>query len=67
MHVVDEAILDLSPAGEIQLEVDHGGLDVVMAEAVLDIDDGLSPAEHVDGAGVTKTVNGMDGDETLGG
>jgi GNAT superfamily N-acetyltransferase len=60
LHVLDEAALDVASAVEIELEVDHGGLNVVMAQAVFDICDGLAPMEKIHGPAVPEGVDRVD-------
>ncbi len=60
MHVVDEAFLDVSSESQIQIEVRHRGLDVIVSQAVFDVGCRVSPGEHVHGTGVAKAVHGMD-------
>lgn len=62
---MDEAFLDVSSEIEIQMQVGHGGLEVVMTQAVLDIRCGLTPGKHIHGTGVAKAVNRMNGTESF--
>jgi hypothetical protein len=65
LHIVDVSFLDLSPEVEIQMQVGHRGLEVIMAQAVFDISGGVTPGEHVDRTGVTKAVHRIDDLEAL--
>ena len=56
----DELVLYLSAAVEIQMEVDGCGLDVVMAQAVSDICQGVATQEHFNCTGVTKAMDRVD-------
>ena len=60
LHVLDKTALDVASAVEIELEVGHGGLDVVMAQAVFDVRDGLSPMEKIHGPAVAERVDRVD-------
>jgi hypothetical protein len=60
LHVVDEAFLDVPSAGQVQMEIRHRGLEVVVPQAVFDIGGGSAPGEHVDHAGVAKAVHRVD-------
>ena len=60
MHVLDKTALDVASAVEIELEVGHGGLDVVMAQAVFDVRDGLAPMEKIHGPAVPEGVDRVD-------
>jgi len=60
LHVADKVSLDAPSAIEIQVEVRHGGLDVVMSQAVFDLGDVPAPVKHIHCAAVTKAVNGVD-------
>jgi len=57
---LDKLFLHLFSAAQIQLQINRCGLDVVMAEAVFDICDGLSAAEHSYGAGVSEAMRRVD-------
>ena len=43
MHVADKVFLYAPSAIEVQVEVRHGGLDVVVSEAVFDLGDVSAP------------------------
>ena len=62
-----KALLDVASPIKIQMQVDSGGLDAVMAQMGLDIGDGMAVIEHVYCPAVTKAVYGMDIFETLWG
>ena len=57
---MDEAFLDVSSESQIQIEVRHRGLDVLVSQAVFDFSGRVSPGEHIHGTGVAKAVHGMD-------
>jgi hypothetical protein len=57
---VDEAFLDLSSESQIQIQVRHRGLDVIVSQAVFDLSGRVSPGEHIHGTGMAKAVHGMD-------
>ena len=60
LHVLDKTALDVASSVEIELEIGHGGLDVVMAQAVFDVRDGLSPMEKIHGPAVAERVDRVD-------
>ena len=41
----DEPSLDVPPSIEIQMQIDGGGLDIVMAQMVLDVGDGMATVQ----------------------
>ena len=43
----DEASLNVPSAVEIQMEINGGGLDIVMSQVVLDVRDGIAAIEHI--------------------
>jgi hypothetical protein len=63
---VDEAFLDVSSESQIQIEVRHRGLDVLMSQAVFDLSGRVSPGEHIHSTGMAKAVHGMDELEAFG-
>ena len=60
LHVLDEASLYSSPAGEIQMEINHGGLDVFMPQTVFDLGDVPAPVKQIHGPSVPEGVNRVD-------
>ena len=60
LHALDKTALDVPSAVEIELEVGHGGLDVVMAQAVFDVCDGVAPVEQIHGPAVPEGVDRVD-------
>ena len=60
LHVLDKTALDVASSVEIELEIGHGGLDVVMTQAVFDVRDGLSPMEKIHGPAVPEGVDRVD-------
>ena len=60
LHVLDKTALDVASSVEIELEIGHGGLDVVMAQAIFDVRDGLSPMEKIHGPAVAERVDRVD-------
>jgi len=62
---VDEAFLDLSSESQIQIQVCHGGLNVIVTQAVFDVGCGVPSGEHMNGTGVAKAVDGVDDLEAL--
>ncbi len=56
----DESFLDVALSVEIQIQVNGGGLDVVMAQAILDICYGLTLIEEIYCPGMTKTMDRID-------
>ncbi len=56
----DEASLDVAPSVEIQMEIDGGGLDIVVAQMVLNVRDGMATIEHINCSRVTKASDGID-------
>ena len=57
---MDEAFLDVSSGSQIQIEVRHSGLDVIVSQSVFDVGGGVTPGEHINGTGVSKAVHGID-------
>jgi len=57
---VDEAFLDVSSGSQIQIEVRHRGLDVIVSQSVFDVGCGKTSGKHVDRTGVAKAVHGID-------
>lgn len=55
----------MSPSVEIQMQIDGGGLDTVMAQMILDVGDGMATIVHVNGPAVTKAMDGIDILETF--
>lgn len=49
----------MPPAIQIQVKIDRCGLDVVMAQMILDVRNGIPIVEHVNGLTVTKTMDGI--------
>ena len=64
---MDEAFLDLSSESQIQIQVRHRGLDILVPQAVFDLSGGVSPGEHVDRTRMSKAVHGIDVLKALGG
>ena len=60
-----ESSLDMTPFVQIQMEINGGGLDAVMAQMVFDVGDGMSAVEHVHCPAVTKGMHGIDMLESL--
>jgi len=52
----------MSSAGEVQMEITHGGLDIIMSKAIFYLGDVSAPVEQIHGPCVTERVNGVDGD-----
>jgi hypothetical protein len=57
---LDKLLLDFFPFCQVQLQIDHGGLDIFMAQFISDIGDRVAASEHVDSAGVAEAVNRVD-------
>ena len=62
---MDVTFLDVSFVSQIHVQVGHGGLEVIMAQAVFDIGCREASGKHIDCARMSKTVDGIDGLETL--
>ena len=62
----DEPSLDVPPSIEIQMQIDRGGLDIVMAQMVLDVRYGMATIEHINCSRVTEASNGIDIFEAFG-
>ena len=45
---------------QIQIKVNHGGLDIFMAQAVFNIRNGFAAAKHSCGTGVSEAVSRID-------
>ena len=56
----DKPPLDVAPSIQIQMQINCGGLDVVMTQVVLNVRDGMAAIEHVQSPAVTKTMDGID-------
>ena len=65
--MLDESPLDVPPSIEIQMQIDGGGLDIVMAQMVLDVCYRFPLVEKIHSPGVTKAVNRTDGFEPFRG
>ena len=57
----------MSPSVEVQMQIDGGGLDIVMAQMVFDVRDGMATIEHINCSRVTEASNGIDIFEAFGG
>lgn len=55
--MLDKLLLDFFSFRQVQLQIDHGGLDIFMAEFISDIGDRVTVCEHIDGTGVAEAVN----------
>ena len=60
MHIPDKALLDVAPSVEVQMQINFGGLDIVMSQVVLDVGDGMATVVHVNCPAVTKAMDGID-------
>jgi hypothetical protein len=60
-----KAFLDMTPFVQIQMKINGGGLDAVMAQMVFDVGDGMSAVQHVHCPAVTKGMHGIDVLESL--
>jgi len=60
LHILDEAALDVTSPVEIELQVGHGGLEIVVTQAVLDIRDGLPLVEKIHCPTVPERMNRVD-------
>ncbi len=56
----------MAPSVEVQMQINLGGLDTVMAQVVLNIRDGMAAVEHVYCTTVTKAMDRIDVFETFG-
>ena len=65
MSVLDKLFLHAALARQIHMQIDHGGVDVFMAQAVFDVGNRVAAAEHIDRARVTEAVSGMDMEQAL--
>ena len=66
MGVLDKLLLDVFFSCHIQFEIHHGRFNILMAQMILDFSDGVATGKHPNGAGVTKTVDGIELFETFG-
>ena len=41
---------------QVHVQIDHGGVDIFMSQAVFDIGNGVAAAKHIDGPGVAEAV-----------
>ena len=62
---MDVTFLNVFSEAQVQVQVCHGGLEIVMAQAILDIGCREASGKHIDCARMSKTVHGIDGLETL--
>ena len=53
-------LLDMTPFVQVQMKINGGRLDIVMAQMVLDVRDGMAAIEHIQSPAVTKAVHGID-------
>ncbi len=60
LDILDKPVLDFSSFRQVQLQIDHGGLDIFMAQFITDIGDRVALCEHVDGTGMAEAVNRLD-------
>jgi hypothetical protein len=56
----DKLLLYVPFAIQVQMEVDGGGLDVVMAQVVFNVRYGMAGVEHIHSACMTEAVNRID-------
>jgi len=61
----DKSLLDMAPSVEVQMQINVGGLDIVMAQMVLDVRDGMATIVHVNCPAVTKAMDRIDVFETF--
>jgi hypothetical protein len=66
LHIPDKPLLDVPPVVEIQMQINHGGLYVIMTQVVLDVGYGMASIEHVHSPAMTETVYGIDVFKPLG-
>lgn len=66
LHVLDEASLYASPSGEIQMKINHGGLDVLVPQTVFDLGDVPAPGKQIHGPSVPEGVYRVDIYQTFG-
>jgi len=66
LHIPDKALLDVAPSVEVQMQINIGGLDIVMSQMVLDVGDGIATVVHVNCPAVTKRMNRIDVLEAFG-
>lgn len=59
-HVLDKASLYMTSVVEIEMEVGHGGVYIIMSKAVLDLGYVFSSVKEIDSPGVPEGVNGVD-------
>ena len=52
--------LDMPPFVQVQMKINGGRLDIVMAQMVLDVRDGMAAIEHVQSPAVAKTMDRID-------
>ncbi len=65
--MLDKPSLDIAPSIEIEMQIDSGRLDIVVAQMVLDVRDGMATIEHINCSRVTEASNGIDIFEAFGG
>ena len=59
-------LLDMTPFVQVQMKINGGGLDVVMAQVVLNVRNVMAAIEHIHCPAVTKAVHRIDMLEPLG-
>lgn len=57
---MDKPSLYVPSSVQIEMKIGHGGLKVVMTQAVFDLGDVFAPEEEIDGPGVPEGVHGVD-------
>ena len=50
----------MAPSVEIQMQINFGGLHIVMSQMILDVRYGTSAVEHINGLAVAKRMNRID-------
>ena len=67
MHIFHKLSLYVAFPIEIELKIEHGGLDIVMAQVIFDISDGFTLIEHIECTGMTEAMNEVEVFEAFGG
>ena len=63
--MLDKASLYMPSAVDVEMEINHGGLDVIMSQTVFYLGDVPAPVEQINGPRMTERMNRVDVDETL--
>jgi len=60
LDMIDKAVLDFFSFGQIQLQIDHSGLNIFVSQFIADIRDWLTVSEHFNRTGMAEAMNRID-------